>query len=322
MRRADIVTWLKTEFSPVTLATPDVTLNQIIENAIRYFNTHSGFKMVSMLDLNHLAIEDELMGVGDGVNLSFNFTVKMASISTGTLRILTAVAANEIVITDNGAGLLVSPYATGTVNYLNGDIVLLFNSGFAPNLTSQVIANYEYSGGNAKKVAVDPQYKMISKVYPAIDTNYIWADYSFWTLLGKTVMDNTMDMIALSTAYKNYAIYIGADFRWTFEKPSNPTQNGFLYITNMPQQATRLCLLGAKRILADEDIESEHILAWLLYYSKALLKMTEGNTLRKADIINVRNDGDRLVQEGVIEAKDLEVKLAAEGRWLALARRF
>jgi len=42
--------WIKTEFQPLTLATPDDTLNQMCENAIRYWNTNSAYKVSTLVD--------------------------------------------------------------------------------------------------------------------------------------------------------------------------------------------------------------------------------------------------------------------------------
>ena len=44
------VNWLKTEFQPLTIATPDDTIEQCVENAIRYFNTHSAYKISQVFD--------------------------------------------------------------------------------------------------------------------------------------------------------------------------------------------------------------------------------------------------------------------------------
>lgn len=42
--------WIETEFLPLTLATPETTLNQCLENAIRYWNTHSAYRISTMFD--------------------------------------------------------------------------------------------------------------------------------------------------------------------------------------------------------------------------------------------------------------------------------
>jgi len=43
------LSWVKNEFKPLTLATPDATLEQLLENAIRYWNTHSARKVSTMV---------------------------------------------------------------------------------------------------------------------------------------------------------------------------------------------------------------------------------------------------------------------------------
>ena len=72
----------------------------------------------------------------------------------------------------------------------------------------------------------------------------------------------------------------------------------------------------------NEDITSEYILSWLLYYVKALVKQCEGNILRKVDAIDIRNDGNQLYNEGKEEKIELEKKLNIEGRWLSFIKRF
>ena len=50
MDKADMVAWLKVEFQPLILATPDTALRQIVDNAVRYWNTHSAYKISTMVD--------------------------------------------------------------------------------------------------------------------------------------------------------------------------------------------------------------------------------------------------------------------------------
>ncbi len=50
MTKIQILDWVRTEFLPLNLATEERTILQIIDNALRYFNTHSAyphFEMVS-----------------------------------------------------------------------------------------------------------------------------------------------------------------------------------------------------------------------------------------------------------------------------------
>lgn len=44
------IQWLRTEFLPLQLATPEDTLKQIVDNAIRYWNTHSAYRLTTMVD--------------------------------------------------------------------------------------------------------------------------------------------------------------------------------------------------------------------------------------------------------------------------------
>ena len=72
----------------------------------------------------------------------------------------------------------------------------------------------------------------------------------------------------------------------------------------------------------NEDIKSDYLLAWILYYVKALVKQCEGNILRKVEAIDIKNDGNQLFQEGKDEKAELEKKLGIEGRWLSFIKRF
>lgn len=228
--RSNIKDWIVTEFLPIQLATPDDTIYQVIQNAIRYWNTHSGHK------------------------------------------------------------------------------------------TMQV---YDYASGTAR-VQLSTSFKDVVKVYPTQTTSWIWNDHPLWTLLGITILDNvTSDLIMMSEAFRNYRIYLGSDFRWTYQKSEDPDNSGgYLYIINMPSGCSSVCVMGTRRIaLTDVDITDEYILDWILNYSKALLRQIEGNTLRKSDIIGVKNDGQEMLNEGKEEQKTLQESLAKDGRWVALIRR-
>lgn len=229
---AKYVNWLKNEFKPLTLATASVpgVLEQQVENAIRYWNTHSGYKV------------------------------------------------------------------------------------------SQV---YDYRGGIGSRVQLSTEFKSVVTVYPTRTTTWIWNDHPLWTLLGITVLDNvTSDLILMSEAFRNYRIYVGTDFRWVFDKSDDPSEGGFLYAINVPAATKSLLVVGTKRIIAEEDIKVEYILDWILYYAKALVKQVEGNVLRKASIVDVKNDGQDLVDEGQEEMKDLQERLARDSRWVAFVKRY
>jgi len=44
------LTWIANEFAPLTLATSETTIGQQVENAIRYWNHHSAYKVSAMVD--------------------------------------------------------------------------------------------------------------------------------------------------------------------------------------------------------------------------------------------------------------------------------
>jgi len=229
MTKSDIASWLATEFQPLTLATPVTTREQLIDNAFRYWNTHSAFKYVEMTNIP----------------------------------------------------------------------------------------------GENGRIQLDKKFKTVVSVIPDRVTTWIFRDHPLWTLLGITILDNvTSDLILLGEAYRAYRNYIGAQMRWKFEKSDDPSTGGYLYSAGVPREASKLYVVGTRRIYTDEDIVSEHILNWILYYSKALLKQVEGNTLRKSDIIGVKNDGQALFDEGQNEMKDLQEQLRLDGRWVAFIRRF
>ena len=228
MERTDIKEWLDTEFMPIQLATPDDTIYQVINNAIRYWNTHSGYRISQVFD-----------------------------------------------------------YPAGTI-----------------------------------RVRIDAQFKHVVKVYPTKTTTWIWNDHPLWTLLGITVLDNiTSDLILMSEAFRNYRQYVGTNFRCWFERSTDPTEGGYLYAINVPSGVQSLYVVGTKRVESTETIKDDYILDWVLQYSKALLKMIEGNTLRKSSIIGIKNDGQEMVNEGKDEQKMLQESLARDGRWVALAKR-
>jgi len=228
--RTAIKEWLEAEFAPLTLATPDDTIYQVIQNAIRYFNTHSAYKISAM---------------------------------------------------------------------------------------------YDYSSGT-KRVQLGTEFKTVTKVYPNKTTSWIYDDHPLWSLLGITILDNvTSDMIIMSEAFKNYRNFVGTDFRWRFVKSEDPdVEGGYLYAINIPSGTTSLYVEGTRRITCDDtNITSEYILDWILNYSKALLRIIEGNTLRKGDIVGIKNDGQEMINEGKEEKKELEERLAVDGRWVAMIRR-
>jgi len=305
MLKTDIIDWVSQEFAPIALATPDETIIQIVDNAIRYWNTHSAMPIVRM------------------------FTCSQSTV----------------------------------------------------------------------RLQLTPDYKSVVKIYPATTPDWVLQNYPLWSLLGITIVDNlTSDLVMLSEAYRNYKYYMGADFNWTFNRSNDPAVGGAVFLTQIPNPTSAICVVGTKRIIYgsvvlnvsgtsgtfdfapmetysisltngthtftddgdgilvsslsgysgtidyatgaweitgwsgnttgtctyiyNEDIKSEHILQWLLYYIKALVKLVEGNAIRKTSAIGIVNDGKDLYDEGKTEKEMLEKKLADEGRWLTFCHRF
>lgn len=222
------IDWIKREFFPLELATPDETIKQCVENAIRYFNTNSAYRTVEMVTLSGMS------------------------------------------------------------------------------------------------ATVPVSVKQVVQCYPSNDNNVFLDGHPLWSLLGISVIENvTSDLIIMSEAYKSYKYYLGSEMRWTFIKSEDPDNiGGRLLVTNAPSTTTHLAVVGTKRITATEDVKQEYILNWLLHYTKALVKMVEGNTLRKAGIINCPNDGQEMVNEGKEEQKYLSEQLVKDSRWVVMARRF
>ena len=225
------VSWIKMEFSPLELIVAkdsDDVIEQQVENAIRYWNTHSAYKVSSVYD-----------------------------------------------------------YPPGTT-----------------------------------RVQLSAEFKTVVDVVPTRKTTFIWSDHPLWTLTGITVLDNvTTDLIMMSEAFRNYRIYVGTNFRWMYDRAVEPTVGGYLYATNVPSGVGSLFVMGTKRITQNEDIKSQYILDWILYYAKALVKQVEGNILRKTTIIDTPLDGQALYSEGREEQKELKESLARDSRWICFIKR-
>jgi len=185
----------------------------------------------------------------------------------------------------------------------------------------KVSAVYDYSPGS-KRVQISAEFKSVVDVIPTKKTTFIWNDHPLWTLTGITVLDNvTTDLIMMSEAFRNYRIYVGTNFRWMFDMSTEPTVGGYLYCTNVPSGVASVFVMGTKRITKNEDIKSQYILDWILYYAKALVKQIEGNVLRKTAIIDTPLDGQQLYDEGREEQKYLQESLQKDSRWIVFVKR-
>lgn len=52
MTKSEMLTWIQLEFAPLVLATPAATILQQIDNAVRFWNTNSAHRAVTMVSLN------------------------------------------------------------------------------------------------------------------------------------------------------------------------------------------------------------------------------------------------------------------------------
>lgn len=228
--KAKYITWIKQEFQPRTLAIPDESIGQMVDNAVRYWNTHSAYKISQMVT-----------------------------------------------------------YGTGQV-----------------------------------RAQLSPAFKSVAVVHPNKNANFIWNEFPTWSLAGISVLDNIRtDLVLATEAFRTFNIYAGANFRWWMEENhDDPTQGGWLYCKNVPSGTSALYVIGTKRILPTDEIDSQHINDWLLYYTKALVKQAEGHALRAAGLVLPGDvDGQQLYTEGVTEAKFLQEELQKSARWVVFAKR-
>lgn len=49
MTKPDVIAWMKAQYAPLTFATPDATLGQCVDNAVRYWNINSGYRISTMV---------------------------------------------------------------------------------------------------------------------------------------------------------------------------------------------------------------------------------------------------------------------------------
>jgi hypothetical protein len=50
MGKDECVAWLTTQIAPLTAATPTTTIEQVIDNAVAFWNTHAGFAIITMFE--------------------------------------------------------------------------------------------------------------------------------------------------------------------------------------------------------------------------------------------------------------------------------
>lgn len=224
------VVWIKQEFAPRTLAIPDDSIKQMVDNAVRYWNTHSAYKISQM------------------------------------------------------------------VNYSTGQV----------------------------RAQISPAFKSIAVVYPNKNANFIWNEFPTWSLAGIAVLDNIRtDLVLATEAFRTFNIYAGANFRWWMdENHDDPSKGGYLYCKNVPSGTASLFVIGTRRIVPTDVVDSQHINDFICQYTKALVKQAEGHTLRAAGLVLPGDiDGQQLYNEGKEEMTFLQEDLQKSARWVVFAKR-
>ncbi len=188
-----------------------------------------------------------------------------------------------------------------------------------------------YDNSHANYFSVGTDVKSVVQVYPSAMRENILSDHPMWMLLGFVTLDNyTSDLMLLSSVFDSYKVWLGADFRWKWMMSEDSSVGGKVYIQSVPTDAAKFAVVGLLRLIPEVasegaepeyDIKHESVYDWVREYARALVCMREGNILRKADLIDAKNDGQVLMDEGVIRAEKLQEQLRQDGRWMLLARR-
>jgi len=306
MLESEIIDWVKQEFMPVSLATPDETILQILRNTKRYWNTHSAFPIVQMFP---------------GAS---NTSIRLTPNYKNVVKIYPATTPDWIL----GNYPMWSLLGIAIIDNLTSDLVLL----------TEAYKNYRYYMG------ADFNWNYQKSDLPGVGGRLYMSGLPQGTqnmcvigtrrlMQGEVTLDVTgtsgtlqfVPIPTLSLSLTNGIITYMDDGLGNLEGSQSGYTGTIDYttgewtVTGWPGSQGEV---GVATYLYDEEITSEYMLEWILYYIKAQVKMVEGNTLRKADALKISNDGQQLINEGKEEVKELQEKLAAEGRWMAFARRF
>lgn len=314
MNDSEILDYIKTEFSPVQLATPDDTVIQMIGNAKRYWNTHNSFALVRMFQVG-----------SSGATSSGR--IQLTPDFKQVVRVYPATTPDWIL----GNYPLWSLLGITIIDNLSSDLIMM----------SEAFRNYKYYMGTDFKFTYqksnDPGIggHLYTTNLPSGTTNVC--------VVGTKRILNGPVTLNISTAANNGALECVPVESRSFSI-TNGTQvftddgNGVLASSISGYSGTinydtgvwavtgwsgnNTGNTGTASYICIEEVKSEYILEWMLQYIKALVKMVEGNTLRKTDAINIKNDGQQLYDEGKADKERLEERLASEGRWMCFARKF
>jgi hypothetical protein len=312
----EIVDWIKSEFLPVELATGDEVIIQKIQNARRYWNTHSAFPIVEMYDAPSTSTETVQ---ASGARLQVSPAYK------NVVRVYPSMSPDWILQNYPLWTLL----GITIIDNLTSDLVML----------SEAFRNYRYY------IGTDFNWKFQKSDDPMVGgwlyyNNAPYQATKFAIVGTKRLINGSMQLPFTGTTgtlkyvpvEEETVIITNGTHTYTDDGVGNLTSNisgysgtisyatGVWTVTGWVGDSTGInCTVTYSYY---EDIKSEFILDWVLNYTKALVKLTEGNALRKSGAINIQNDGQALFDEGADEKKSLEDKLAIEGRWIAFCRRF
>lgn len=310
MTKNQILEWLETEFFPISLATPQSTILQIIDNSIRYWNTHSSLPIVEMYDVAGTDVVLQLSPAYKGVH-----TVYPSQQPDWILQNYPLWSLLGITIIDNLTSdlIMLSEAYRNYKYYIGTDFHFHYEKSDNPAVGGKLYLSSMPSGATAAAVVGTKRIINgdISVATAGTSGTFEFPPQAFSFSLTdgtQTFTDDAGDGVLVSSqsGYSGTLDYTtGA---WT--------------VTGWSAAIVGTDTVATATYTYEEDIKSEHILNWLLYYVKALVQIAEGNTLRKAGSIGIKNDGDQLMSEGREAKKDLEKKLEIEGRWVAFVRKF
>ena len=333
MTREEILKWLGREYAPIPLATPNLTIFQLIENSIRYWNTHSAQSILRMYEVGssvRIHLESDIKDVAAVYPASsYNFIFASHPLwSLLGMTILDNVTSDLIIMGESYRNYryyigqdfkyeFVPPVdtASGGDLYLANlpiqttRVAVLGIKRIVSNLTAAVLtgdrASFTKAAGDTLKVTVN------GVAYDSIDM----------------AVDTVMEVATnINAAVGSIVATLSTEGFLVLISPTKGTISSFA-ITDGTGSNTgstvKLFYAAIKSAVGggDSDIGNEYSLEWILKYCSALLKQTEGRILRKGSIIGVTQDGDAMYKEGLDEQKILEASLAVDGRWVALARR-
>ena len=358
MNRDQIRNWLKQEMQPIDLATPDPVVTQQIESALRYFNNNSAFRIVRMYPISYslvpqlsgptptLTPPNQMSSQGQKrlvVSPEFKMVAEVFP-ATGNAFIfnshpLWSLLGTTIIDNITSDLIILGESYRNYRYYIGNDFRFHFEQNENPELGGSlylsntpygaarvcVVGSKRYSSVFTSAVLVGNQIQA-SWIPVSGDKINVYVDNVLYPNINTYQTSFTDVCTAINTAVgKTVATVNGSGFIQLTSTTQGLTSNVAVQDGTNGTVGSMAKLFDATLYYAqgtgDYDIKNEWCLDWVLQYSRALLKITEGRLLRKGDIISVKNDGQELVNEGEKEKEKCEKKLSVDGRWLALIRK-